>query len=135
WLNDMILRLKLHSPAEAIARAEGRIASEARALKAAFAALVSAVEARVSQAGALLESVSYLNVLKRGYAVVRDEAGLALAGATEVKAGARLALEFHDGRVSAVAEKSGAEKGGAEKGGSNPAAPPKGSPPAQGKLL
>jgi len=42
-------------------------------------------------------------VLERGFALVRDEAGHALRSAATVARGARLDLEFADGRVAAVA--------------------------------
>ena len=121
------IALRLQSPMKRIVQAEGLLAGEARALKSAFVAALTALEARLSQAGALLESVSYRSVLGRGYAVVRDAGGQALAGAAAVKAGARLSLEFHDGRVPAVAERGGAP-------GPDKSAPAK-APSPQGKLL
>ncbi len=50
----------------------------------------------------MLESLSYRNVLKRGYALVRDEAGLPVKTAAAVSAGQRLNIAFHDGAVDAV---------------------------------
>lgn len=46
-----------------------------------------------------LESASPQSVLKRGYAIVRDEAGRPVARAKAVKPGQPLVNEFHDGRV------------------------------------
>jgi len=43
-------------------------------------------------------------VLARGFALVRDEQGHALRAAASVGPGARLELEFSDGRVTATAD-------------------------------
>jgi exodeoxyribonuclease VII large subunit len=43
-------------------------------------------------------------VLKRGYAIVRDETGKPVARAKGVKAGQALVNEFHDGKVRVRAE-------------------------------
>ena len=102
------LAVRLASPIERVAYAEGSVAAEARALQSAVRAALKAADARLGQAGALLESVSYRNVLKRGYAVVRREEGPALAEAAAIRKGDRLTLEFHDGRASAIAASGGA---------------------------
>ena len=46
-----------------------------------------------------LESASPQSVLKRGYAIVRDESGRPVARAKGLAAGSALVNEFHDGRV------------------------------------
>jgi exodeoxyribonuclease VII large subunit len=46
-----------------------------------------------------LESASPASVLKRGYAIVRDEAGRPVARAKGAKPGQALVNEFHDGRL------------------------------------
>lgn len=46
-----------------------------------------------------LESASPQSVLKRGYAIVRDEAGRPVARASGVRPGQPLVNEFHDGKV------------------------------------
>ena len=43
-------------------------------------------------------------MLARGFALVRDEQGHALRAAANVGPGARLSLEFSDGRVAATAD-------------------------------
>ena len=58
---------------------------------------------RVETAARLLEGYSYRGVLARGYAVVRDQRERPLTSAAEVKSGAALSLEFHDGRAAARA--------------------------------
>ena len=66
-------------------------------------AALSERAARVETAARLLESYSYRGVLARGFAVVRDQRERPLTSAAEVKSGAALSLEFHDGRAAARA--------------------------------
>jgi exodeoxyribonuclease VII large subunit len=51
----------------------------------------------------ILQSLSYKNVLKRGYAVIRDENGQPLTRAEQVAAGQALAIQFADGNIAATA--------------------------------
>ncbi len=51
-----------------------------------------------------LESASPQSVLKRGYAMVRDEQGQPVARAKALKPGQRLVNEFHDGQVKVRVE-------------------------------
>ncbi len=52
---------------------------------------------RLSATGQLLESLSYHSVLRRGFVLVRDEAGNTIMRAADVKAGSDLNLTFADG--------------------------------------
>ena len=56
----------------------------------------------------LMASLSYKNVLARGFALVRDAEGKPLRLAADVGAGARLGIEFADGVAGATADGSGA---------------------------
>jgi exodeoxyribonuclease VII large subunit len=56
----------------------------------------------------VLQSLSYKNVLKRGYAVVRDEAAQIVSSAEAVILGQRLSIEFADGSIEASAGDDGA---------------------------
>ncbi|MCW5683428.1 MAG: exodeoxyribonuclease VII large subunit [Pseudolabrys sp.] len=60
--------------------------------------------ARLGHLGELLKAFSYRGVLDRGFALVRGADGHPLRGAAQVESGARLAIEFADGTVSAVAD-------------------------------
>jgi len=51
-----------------------------------------------------LAALSYRSVLARGFALVRDEQGHAMRTAASIGPGARLDLEFSDGRVAATAD-------------------------------
>ncbi|MCP8896636.1 exodeoxyribonuclease VII large subunit [Shinella daejeonensis] len=57
--------------------------------------------------GRMLESLSWRNVLKRGYAVVRDETGAPVSGAAGLGPGRAVAIEFSDGLVEAVTGSGG----------------------------
>jgi exodeoxyribonuclease VII large subunit len=61
-------------------------------------------QARVAHSGQLLSALSYRSVLTRGFALVRDEQGLPVHAAASIGPGARLDLEFADGRVAATAD-------------------------------
>jgi exodeoxyribonuclease VII large subunit len=78
------------------ARADAAMAAELRRLKGALAA-----QDRV------LQSLSYRNVLQRGFALVRDAAGEPVKQAAAVQPGMPLSLEFTDGRVAATADEGG----------------------------
>ncbi|WP_151611907.1 exodeoxyribonuclease VII large subunit [Sinorhizobium alkalisoli] len=79
------------------ARGDAAIGAELRRLKGALAA-----QDRV------LQSLSYRNVLGRGFALVRDAEGEPVKQAAAVKPGMVLSVEFADGRVSAVASEDDA---------------------------
>jgi exodeoxyribonuclease VII large subunit len=70
---------------------------------------------RVLAAGQLLAAYSYHGVLARGFALVRDGEGHPLRSAAAVGGGARLELEFSDGRVGATADGKGAPRPAAAK--------------------
>jgi exodeoxyribonuclease VII large subunit len=66
--------------------------------------LFEARRTRLERDGQLLAAFSYRGVLARGFALVRDRAGLPLRSAAAVTAGMALSIEFADGRVGARAE-------------------------------
>jgi exodeoxyribonuclease VII large subunit len=79
--------------------------------------------------------LSYRGVLARGFALVRDEAGHPLHAAAEVGSGARMSLEFSDGRVGVTADTSEASPKPAPRE-TKPAAPKRvGKPVDQGSLF
>jgi exodeoxyribonuclease VII large subunit len=77
----------------------------------------------------VLESVSYENVLKRGFAVVHGPEGL-ISRAAQVAPGLALEIEFNDGRAGAI----GAAGGAAPMSKRKPSRPPRDDGP-QGSLL
>jgi exodeoxyribonuclease VII large subunit len=67
---------------------------------------------------ALLKSLGYQSILSRGFALVRDEAGVTVRQAQSVSAGAALTVQFSDGRIKVVADgKPSPDAGGAEQSG------------------
>ena len=58
-----------------------------------------------STAARVLESCSYRNVLARGFAVVRDQAGLILTRAAATTTGQCVEIAFHDSRRTAVMDR------------------------------
>ncbi len=83
---------------------------------------------RLNEAGRLLDSMSYKNVLQRGYAVIRDAGENVVDKAAALSSGDAVSIEFKDGRVDAVT--AGGPSGKAK---SKPAARKK--PAGQGSLF
>ncbi|THK37499.1 exodeoxyribonuclease VII large subunit [Ensifer sp. MPMI2T] len=106
------------------ARSDAAIAGEVRRLKGVLTA-----QDRV------LQSLSYRNVLKRGFALVRDAADQPVKQAAAVAPGMALSLEFADGRVSAVAGEGGAPSPQEPKKRSSRSPEPASGPPKQGSLF
>jgi exodeoxyribonuclease VII large subunit len=59
---------------------------------------------RVTSSAQMLQSLSYQSVLRRGFALVRNEAGDAVRAASAIAPGSRLTIEFADGEVAATAD-------------------------------
>ena len=57
---------------------------------------------RITALGGLLESYSYGQVLKRGFVLVRDQAGRPLMAAAETRPGQNVSLRFHDDEAKAT---------------------------------
>lgn len=89
---------------QAIARDRERTLRLAERARRALATALQRYQARVAHSGQLLAALSYRSVLARGFALVRDEQGLAVHAAASIGPGARLDLEFADGRVAATAD-------------------------------
>jgi exodeoxyribonuclease VII large subunit len=105
------LRTSLVANAQAhrvrLARHRDRVTVFGERARRAVLALLQQRAARVERAERLLAAFSYREVLKRGFALVRDGAGRPLRSATTVSGGMRLEIEFTDGRVGAVADGEG----------------------------
>ena len=81
----------------------------------------------------VLQSLSYKNVLKRGYAVIRDDENRPISQAAMLSSGAGISIEFADGRVGAITTEGGEAPAGARKRSAKPSEP--GTPPKQGSLF
>ena len=104
---------------------KGRARLDERSARAerAISARLEHLQTRLAALERLRQSLGYPATLKRGYAVVRDDAGQVLTEASSAARARLLEIEFSDTRVSAVPHK--------------PSKPAKtdSSPPQQGKLL
>ncbi len=93
-----------------------------------FARLVRGHGDRLKSLARLFGSLHYKEALKRGYAIVRGDAGEVLTRAAQVAAGAGLEIEFTDGRVGATAHGEGPARPKKRRG-------PGGGPDRQGSLF
>jgi exodeoxyribonuclease VII large subunit len=89
---------------QTLARQRERTQRLAERARRALATAMQRLEARVAHSNQLLAALSYRSVLARGFVLVRDEHGLAVHAAAVIGPGARLDLEFSDGRVGATAD-------------------------------
>ncbi|MBG6174149.1 exodeoxyribonuclease VII large subunit [Labrenzia sp. EL_208] len=111
-----------------------RVTGLSERLDRAFLARVTHEKSRLDGLQKLLKSLSYKDVLARGYAVVRDEAGQPVRSATAIASGAALAIELADGTVDAVAMSDSAAAT-PRKGKTKKSTPSKSRPENQGDLF
>ncbi|TNM66392.1 exodeoxyribonuclease VII large subunit [Aliirhizobium smilacinae] len=133
-LKSLPARLEAH-----LQRERQNLASLIRHADTAVSHTLSRGRAALAGQDRVLQSLSYKNVLKRGYAVVRDGEDRPLTRAANVAEGSAISIEFADGRISAIAGES------TDPGQAAPAAiPPKRKapkpdvtsvPPKQGSLF
>ncbi|MGO4440032.1 exodeoxyribonuclease VII large subunit [Rhizobium sp. RAF56] len=89
------------------ARARDRLANLVRHADTAVRHKLAQTSRAVAAQDRVLQSLSYKNVLRRGYAVIRDEADKPVSLASSLQPGAAVSIEFADGRVGAVTGDSG----------------------------
>jgi exodeoxyribonuclease VII large subunit len=111
---------------QAIARQRERTLRLAERARRALTTTMQRLAARVAHSNQLLAALSYRSVLARGFALVRDEQGLPVHAAAAIGPGARLDLEFSDGRVGATAD---ADRPAASRQGKPVASEPKAAVP------
>jgi exodeoxyribonuclease VII large subunit len=97
---------RLHAQSE---RQRDRLRNVAQRGDGAIDNLIARRGQALSSHNRILQSLSYKNVLKRGYAVIRGEGDKVLSSAAMVAPGDHLSIEFHDGSVDAVAGSEGGE--------------------------
>ncbi|OWV96343.1 exodeoxyribonuclease VII large subunit [Rhizobium sp. R693] len=81
----------------------------------------------------VLQSLSYKNVLKRGYAVIRDDENKPVSQAAMLSPGMGISIEFADGHVGAVTTEGGAAPSTSKKRAAKPE--DEQVPPKQGSLF
>ena len=87
-----------------IGREGERVTAFAERARRAVRHVIAVRQARAERGAQLLAAFSYRGVLARGFALVRDGAGLPLRTAAAVGAGMPIEIEFSDGRVGARAD-------------------------------
>jgi len=98
------LGARLRHPLQQVHDLKRHLETQGRALDAGFRRTADAAQARFQRWSDLLESYSYRGVLKRGFALVTDSAGLAIGSAGAAQPGAGVSIEFHDGKVAATVD-------------------------------
>ncbi len=83
-------------------RARDRLGNLARQADTAIRHQLTRARSELVAQERILQSLSYKNVLKRGYAVVRDEDDRPVSLAAALSTGAAISIEFADGRIGAV---------------------------------
>ncbi len=111
-------------------RARDRLANFSRHADSAIGHQLARARAALAAQDRVLQSLSYKNVLKRGYAVIRDEENRPISQASALSAGTGIAIEFADGRVGAMTTEGGAAPSGGRKRTIKA-----GEPPKQGSLF
>jgi exodeoxyribonuclease VII large subunit len=117
-----------------VVQSRERLDQTGRHLKRSFAEAAKASRARLDGLGRLLVSLSYQSALQRGYAIVRTADGRMVRSVAEAVPGARVSIEFHDGKRQAdVLGDTPTSDSGAGSGRSEPAreAKPQTSDPAR----
>ncbi len=97
-------RLRPMPIAQRIVRAAERIDGLGQRLQQAFTGQLDTRRRHLSAQEQMLAALSYQGVLRRGFALVRDETGRTLRSSSAIEPGTRLAIEFADGQVGARAE-------------------------------
>ena len=124
-------RLTPAALAQRLRREAARISDLALRARRAMPLRIREQHRRLDALAKLLASLGYDNVLKRGFALIRDEAGKVLRGAAAISPGAELEIEFADGRFGATAHGAPGPSGGKRR--RTPPAPAKPGP--QGSLF
>jgi len=88
----------------AIARDRERVLRLSERAHRALATSTQRLQARIAHSGQLLGALSYRSILTRGFALVRDAHNHPVHSASQLGPGARLSVEFADGRVAATAD-------------------------------
>jgi exodeoxyribonuclease VII large subunit len=129
WFQRSVGRLNAHVLVRAARSGRDRLVRLDRARSRAGQALLARSRSRLDGQAKLLETLSYQNVLARGFALVRTADGIMIRRAAQVKSGAALDIEFADARIGAHADAS------VRKVKDEAKAPPRRRDEKQGRLL
>jgi exodeoxyribonuclease VII large subunit len=114
-----------------------RIGDQGRRAESAVDRLIADRRRAVAQHTRMLGSLSHRNVLARGFALVRNEAGDLVSSASALGAGQQVGLEFADGSVPAITAGAGSAASAPRKPARDKTspAPGPGKPVRQGSLF
>jgi exodeoxyribonuclease VII large subunit len=121
-LDKVAARLRPQALAQDLARRSEKTAQTGLRLKAAMERFVSARLRELAGAARVLESLSHVSVLARGFALVQRPEGDLVRAAGELSAGDAVELVFADGAAPAIVGDSSApgrrkgKKGGGDQG-------------------
>jgi exodeoxyribonuclease VII large subunit len=101
-LAELYTRLISQHPRHRAEAARGALVRHSDALTRAGKQLTLASKTRLGRAASALHALSPLAVLERGYAVTTDPRGQAVVDASQLRAGATIALRFHRGAAQAT---------------------------------
>jgi exodeoxyribonuclease VII large subunit len=105
------LSARVRLGAQEIGRSRERVDLSRERMQRALALTIRQRRDRLAALEQFLAALSYRGVLKRGFALVRDQAGTPLRSAALIEAGQRLRIEFGDGEVAATAREEPAPLG------------------------
>ncbi|WP_420208299.1 exodeoxyribonuclease VII large subunit [Candidatus Electronema sp. JC] len=100
-------RLRQQSPAQALALQEQRLAELERRLAQAVDRLISAKEQSLARAAGLLDAVSPLATLARGYAVAMKKNGAVITAAEQAEPGEEIEILLREGRLRCAVAAAG----------------------------
>ena len=103
-LDRCAARLRPHIVARAATAGRERLIRLDRSRERALASMIERARRKLDGQAKLLSTLSYQNVLARGFTLVRGADGAMLRRVSEVKAGAALDIEFADGHIGAHAD-------------------------------
>jgi exodeoxyribonuclease VII large subunit len=106
-LSSVSGRLTVRALKEQIARGRERVERLALGAERSSRQIIELRRTRLKHMDQLLSALSYKGVLSRGFALVRDDSGHPLHDAARIAPGQRLAIEFADGRIGAIADGDG----------------------------
>ncbi|MCC6983371.1 MAG: exodeoxyribonuclease VII large subunit [Bauldia sp.] len=96
-------RLRIEPIAERLALQRRRLEESAAQGERAFFRWLDGCYVTLGNLAKVLDTLSYRSVLARGFALVKDKDGAPIRQAEGMSIGTTLAIEFHDGKVGAVA--------------------------------
>jgi exodeoxyribonuclease VII large subunit len=103
-VRQLAAHLRQHSPALRVAAAQGRLAVARSTLRRSARANVERLRGRFSAATSMLNAMSPLATLQRGYAIVSDHKDRVVISSKSVKPGQRIRARLAEGEIQARVE-------------------------------